>query len=465
MIRRLRPLILVVALIAVLQPLPAAAGPAADQIALLEARVQTLEQKVAALEAASSAAPTPTSGVTPTPSTVATPSPTPVATPAPTPVPTPAPTPTPPVPGLCPTTLQAAINNAAAGSTIDVAGCTFRENTVSVNKALTIRGGKVDGENVRTTCIRIAANDVTLDGVEVLRCKNGSQQGAIDSDGVSRVRLLGVHSHDNSGPGWSITGGSGHRITGGQVDHNRQSGYHMAGVSDVVMDQVRVDHNNSKVNGAWPVDPYWEAGAGKVSNSRNVTIKNCLVYANGGVGIWFDINGDDTIITGNKVWDNDLSGIMFEISRRAVITGNWVWNNGASDSRGWAWPANVLITSARDVDLSGNIVDGGITGISVISQNRGPGYDEMSNINVHDNTVLGTGKLVGWYDPDGATSFNDATNRGSGGRYEQTSSANRFEWASGLRSLSGFNGTNGEEGGAYLTAAEVATARAKLVPS
>src|SRR5215207_3001900 len=50
----------------------------------------------------------------------------------------------------CSGTLQSRINNAPAGSTINIAGCTFREQ-VTVNKALTIDGGgtaTIKGSNI-----------------------------------------------------------------------------------------------------------------------------------------------------------------------------------------------------------------------------------------------------------------------------------------------------------------------------
>ncbi|MGE5156427.1 MAG: hypothetical protein ACM3JP_02900, partial [Betaproteobacteria bacterium] len=76
-----------------------------------------------------------TSSVSPTPTP--TPAPTPAASPTATPTPTPAPT-----PGLtpsCSTSLQAVVNNAAAGSTVSLGACVYHE-TVTINKALTLRG-------------------------------------------------------------------------------------------------------------------------------------------------------------------------------------------------------------------------------------------------------------------------------------------------------------------------------------
>jgi parallel beta-helix repeat protein len=396
----------------------------------------------------------------------ASPSPSPAATPSPSP--SPSPSATPPPAATCVSSLQSLINAAPAGSTVVAGQCVYRE-AITISKRLTLVGGVIDGGGSRPIGVKITASDVTLDGTEVRNHTTPNQQGAVDADGVDRVRLLNVNSHHNQGSCMSISGGTGHLVKGGELAYCRQQGYHLGGISNTVIDGVAIHDNNltsvwpsGAYNSRWAVDPFWEAGGGKIVRSSFVTFQNSRVYRNGGPGIWFDIDGNDTTIRNNRVYDNDLSGIFFEISRRADITGNVTWGNGRRDPRGWAWPADVLISSSRDVKLHDNVVGhNSITSISVLSQDRcnsaswvsgGAGYCEMSGIQVYDNDVLGTGKLVGWYDPDGGSSLSDPSNRGWSNRYESPDGA-RFEWA-GMKNLAQFNATAGEEGGSLLSSSE-----------
>lgn len=61
--------------------------------------------------------------------------------------------------------LQAQIDAAAAGSTLNVTGCTFGSG-VTINKALTLVGGTINVAT-NTSAVTITANNVTLDGVTI----------------------------------------------------------------------------------------------------------------------------------------------------------------------------------------------------------------------------------------------------------------------------------------------------------
>lgn len=256
---------------------------------------------------------------------------------------------------------------------------------------------------------------------------------------------------------------------------NLQQGYHGAGITDVTFKGCEIAGNNLRADwpgvstahaaggSRWVVDPFWEAGAGKIVRSLRVTFDGCQVHGNGGPGIWFDINGNDSTIRANHVWDNDLSGIFFEISIGALIEGNRSWHNGRYDSRGWGWPADVLISSSQNVVLRKNIIGAdATTSLSVIAQDRGDN-PSSTGIRIEDNDILGGGKLVGWYAPDqGNQTLWDPSNGGVGNRYE-ADDASRFEYRSKTGDLKYFNATPAEEGGRVLTLAEAAAARAQLV--
>lgn len=191
-----RHLALIAALAVIAAPQYAYAGPAADAIATLEARVSALEARVTALEGgapspspiptvtpaptatpAPSTAPTPTptpattAGPTPSP-TAPTPAPTPLATPTPAPTAAPTPvttaTPTPVVVPACPTNLQSAIDATPAGGTLDVTGCSFT-GSVTIRRAITLRGGSLTlgATGTWSTNVGVDADGVTIDGLRI----------------------------------------------------------------------------------------------------------------------------------------------------------------------------------------------------------------------------------------------------------------------------------------------------------
>jgi len=100
-------------------------------------------------------------------SCVATPTPTPRPTATPTPAPTPTPTATPaPTTSSCGSSLQAKVDAAAAGSVLNLAGCTYGAGA-TVTKPLTIMGATVSPP-AGTAGLVVSANDVTLDGLRII---------------------------------------------------------------------------------------------------------------------------------------------------------------------------------------------------------------------------------------------------------------------------------------------------------
>ena len=187
---------------------------------------------------------------------------------------------------------------------------------------------------------------------------------------------------------------------------------------------------------------------------------NNEVDRNVGVGIWCDVYCASITISGNRVHDNTHQGILFEISTGASITGNAVWENGWAFTS-WGWGGGIVVSSSSGADVTGNTLAWNADGIAVISQNRA-GSPAATNNRVRDNVVAmapqpgdGSDKMaVAWLQDWSGVLFSSTTNVGSGNDYWASVAEPqwaRFGWNGAISTLTSFNATPGEEGGAYLT--------------
>jgi hypothetical protein len=374
-------------------------------------------------------------------------------------------------PTACPSTLQSMVDAAAPGATVNVPVCTYAE-TVTITKPLmlTTAGAKVDGQGTRKYAFVVKANDVTIDGFEVTGTVNPAQEGAVHVRSSSRFSLRNAYIHHTGGACLSVSGGSGHRIVDSELAYCAQQGFHLPNVSDTVVARNRIHHNNP--NRAY--DMNWEAGGGKAVRVLRVTFEGNDVYANGGPGLWCDIDCRTVTYRNNRLHHNDWAGIMFEISDGAVITGNSAWENGWN-KRTWGWGAGILIASSRNVEVTGNLVAWNADGISVISQNREghygwqPGvstWNSVVNVNVHRNDIAvapqasdTTDKfMLAWLqDWSGVMFQSNSNNRGANNRYwhAQSEPTTRFAWSGGKSRLNDFSATPGDSSARYLTKAEM----------
>jgi parallel beta-helix repeat protein len=210
-------------------------------------------------------------------------------------------------------------------------------------------------------------------------------------------------------PGWTVRNtevrfnhGGGIGINGGKalnnhVHHNGHQGISGTGANTVV------EGNEIAFNNAAGYDPGMEGGAGKFSNTTNLVYRNNHVHDNYGQGPWTDINNLNTLYENNVVENNDGVGIMHEISYDATIRNNTLRDNGRKGA--YAYSANILVSSSRNVTVSGNTVlvgktsaDGSLPstrmGIIILQGNRtGDNCDRLACVSIN-NTV--ENNLV-WY--------------------------------------------------------------------
>ena len=116
----------------------------------------------------------------------------------------------------------------------------------------------------------------------------------------------------------------------------------------------------------------WEGGATKWTNTDGLIARNNYVHDNYGSGLWTDGPNINVLFEGNRVEDNDSSGIVHELGYAAVIRNNVVRGNGFQHPiQGDVWGAGIRIDQSRDVEVYGNTVEGNNAGITATQEPAG----------------------------------------------------------------------------------------------
>ncbi|WP_131113609.1 right-handed parallel beta-helix repeat-containing protein [Lichenihabitans psoromatis] len=271
------------------------------------------------------------------------------------------------------------------------------------------------------------AANVTISNLTIQHFDSPVQQGAIQGGQNWTVENNEVAS--NFGVGIKVQDGS--TIKDNYVHDNGEMGLGGSGAN------ITVDHNDIASNGGWAgIDPNWEGGGEKFSQTSNLLVENNYSHDNHGPGLWTDIDNINTTYSGNLVVDNDGAGITHEISYAAKITGNTVEGNGATlKGEGSPWGAQIQIQNSQNVEVSDNKVDmsGGLNGIMLIQQDRGSGaYGEHTTTNnsVHDNTIVnssGSGMTGGFADYD-KQGLLDGSNSFANNTYNASGTTDNWRW-------------------------------------
>jgi parallel beta-helix repeat protein len=232
--------------------------------------------------------------------------------------------------------------------------------------------------------INSSASAVTVRGLVVEKFANDAQRGAIIGGSDWTVERNEIRF--NHGVGIQSPDAQRVKVLDNHVHHNGQLGVSGWRVNGALYEGNELAFNN--IAGFYNAD--WEAGGGKWTESQGLIVRDNRVHENNAVGLWFDIGTQDVTVEGNRIEANDSDGIRFEISYRATIRGNTIIGNGFKEPTGWVNGAGIMVSSASDVEVANNVVDGNFNGISLRQDDRGAGSlgpYVVQNSRVHDNQV------------------------------------------------------------------------------
>jgi parallel beta-helix repeat protein len=228
------------------------------------------------------------------------------------------------------------------------------------------------------------ASGVTVQGLVVEKFANDAQRGAIIGGSYLAIERNEVRL--NHGVGIQTGDAQQVRVLGNHVHHNGQ-----LGIAGSRTTGARYEGNELAFNNLAGFSSDWEAGGGKWTRSQGLTMRDNHVHHNKAVGLWSDIDTKDVTIEGNRIEANESDGIRYEISYRAVIRSNTITGNGFKDPNGWVNGAGIMVSSASDVEVAGNVVDSNFNGISLRQDDRGSGSlgpYVVENTWVHNNQVI-----------------------------------------------------------------------------
>ncbi|MCX6353484.1 MAG: PQQ-binding-like beta-propeller repeat protein [Candidatus Aureabacteria bacterium] len=365
---------------------------------------------------------TPTATPTETPTETETPTRTPTRTPTETSGPTNTPTIT-PTPAPCSTIvpaggdIQAAINAAAPGSVICLAGGTYNPSArININKSsLTLRAEDpespvrpvIDGRSLFPVIIRVAADDVTIEGLEII---NGTGDLVDSNSAVSRATIRNCVIHGSHTPG----------DEGIQLRYSSDSLVECCTIYDIAQDGVCFSY------------------------ATNGTIRNCEIYgSNSDNAAIFTYYSEAMAIECNYIHDTTAANgiLLFKMGANGAssISNNLLINNsfsakfeyngdryGAKDGN----PIDLYIPYDEinvDAQLSvrHNTIDNNDgTGWGDVTAGHGIYWgQDMQNgapVSLLDNIITNSSgwgiktELLGSVSPTGTLDYNDTWNNGLG---------------------------------------------------
>lgn len=220
-------------------------------------------------------------------------------------------------------TIQAAINNARDGDTIQVSRGTYRENVV-VNKTISLIGEDrsstiIDGANVSDT-IRITANNVTISGLTATNSNSTDAFSGISLGNARNSIISGNNVSGNNGFGISMFWGYNNSIVNDIITNNGMDGIRIDGInasSQVVNNTIE----SNQIDGIF------------LYVASDVLIENNVILSNNHTGIspqggCVDITIRSNLVADNGWSDNKWSGLFSIALNNSLVEGNFFAGNG-----------------------------------------------------------------------------------------------------------------------------------------
>jgi len=126
-----------------------------------------------------------------------------------------------------------------------------------------------------------------------------------------------------------------------------------------------------------PISRGWDAGGVKLAVSHHGLFDRCIFRGNGGPGLWFDIDVNDTIVRQCLFENNEHHGLFIEISRDITVEDCAFFRNALRSNEGWS-TAGLTIAESRHCTVVHNLLVGNLDGIALREQ--GPRYLDTADL-------------------------------------------------------------------------------------
>ena len=262
--------------------------------------------------------------------------------------------------------LQAAVNAAAAGSTLLLNPGTYSlSTTLFVNKALTIRNNQATRPTIQVpagvvTTVQLAVSNITFEGVNTAGGFWGIYAGDASGAATSNIVIRSVDVDTNPSaatPGHGIYAG---KVSGVVIDR--------VNVIDAQVNGILVDNGsaNAVITGCTVITTLGPDSAIKVNSSPSAYVVGNTVQNTGpnahGILLFASTN---STVTGNTVVRAQANGILADnFSDNSILTNNTVQATTAQHG--------IAVKNSTGVTVAGNTITGsGFHGILLIGAQNG----------------------------------------------------------------------------------------------
>lgn len=223
----------------------------------------------------------------------------------------------------------------------------------------------------KDTFATVHASNSTIQGLKVTRYSNSANDyGVIKFMATAdNSKLINVDISDSAFISVAYLGDS-HINTNSVMQNVSISSSNWMGVSALYtegfsMQAVKITNMNQFDEFTTSI----QAGALKTSRTRNTTVINSDISDNKGPGLWFDQSNLDVQVAGNRIVNNDSSGVFFEISDNLYLINNYITATGSARA--------VKLAGSSGLKLINNTIIGGSDVVAVyVDERSAPGCSD-----------------------------------------------------------------------------------------
>jgi nitrous oxidase accessory protein len=272
--------------------------------------------------------------------------------------------------------IQAAIDKADQGDTIEVHSGTYYEN-VNVFKSLFLRGVDHPIINAKDggSAITLYSGGAVIKGF--IFTNSSASKAAINVSGSFKGNIIINNTiTKNRGDGIDLWASANNNISGNIISNNRGNGLALWSCENNQIMKNFIINNN---------------GSGIFGGSANGNISDNFIYANNGSGIVL-LNSFNNIISMNQASNNKGAGIMLIFSSNNSIDKNTASNNGNSGvSLLFSWKNEITSNAVNenfDGIYLGNSSENNVVVSNKVRSNRlGVHLGSSNNNTIYDNDL------------------------------------------------------------------------------